>query len=131
MQALNRHHTAALSKELKIMTPTEGSNQARALSEDGFFGLVGLDASSTDDLEVYDRMKGEATEGLRRLSRAVGDDDPSEEAFRAEILSVYQSASAQTKLIYERGALSNEGAMTDNWVIRWLLWQAMHQPNGR
>ncbi|KAF2206311.1 hypothetical protein CERZMDRAFT_89403 [Cercospora zeae-maydis SCOH1-5] len=131
MQALNRPHTAALSQILESMTPPEGSNQARALPEDGFFGLVGLDASSADDLELYNRMKGEAAEGLRRLSRAVDNEDPSEEAFREEILSIYQAASAQTKVAYERGALRIEGTMTDNWVIRWLLWQAMHQPNGR
>ncbi|CAK1363490.1 hypothetical protein CB0940_04452 [Cercospora beticola] len=131
MQALNRPHTAVLSQGPESMTPPEGSNQARALPEEGFFRLVSLDTDSADDIELYNRMKIEAAAGLQRLSRSVGNEDPSEEAFRAEILLIYQDASSQTKSVYDRGALRVDGAMTDNWVIRWLLWQAMHQPNGR
>lgn len=41
-----------------------------------------------------------------------------EAEMRATILQIYQLASPQTKVIYDRG-----GVAEGNWVIRWVLWQ--------
>ncbi len=65
------------------------------------------------------------------MSQASGGDDVSEVAFCIEVLQIYQDAHTSTKRIYDRGATLVDGVMTDNWVIRWMLWEAMHQPNGR
>lgn len=78
-----------------------------------------------------DLDQSEAVAGLQRLALVSNGEDASEDAFQAEVSRIYQQASATTKPFYDRGAMSSNGEMTDNWIIRWLLWQAMHQPNGR
>lgn len=55
-----------------------------------------------------------------------------EQSFRREVLAIYASASPETRRLYEYGvAYGSDSSVVDNWVIRWMLWEAIHQPNGQ
>ncbi|EME83554.1 uncharacterized protein MYCFIDRAFT_81604 [Pseudocercospora fijiensis CIRAD86] len=101
------------------------TNQPRQVSEEEFFRQLGLDSDNEAHMRIYAAAKAEVAEGYRRLGgngTAV-----QENAFRQEVRTIYESASPATKMVYDRGLTSN---VEDNWVIRWLLWQAISLPNG-
>ncbi|KAI5367176.1 hypothetical protein Slin15195_G023020 [Septoria linicola] len=113
------------------MAPPENTTHGRSVSEADFFRQIGMDREDTVHLQIYELMQTEAIAGLQRMTQANSGGDASEVDFRAEVLRIYQGADPSTKPVYDRGATLSNGTMTDNWVIRWMLWEAMHQPNGR
>ncbi|KXT09911.1 hypothetical protein AC579_9487 [Pseudocercospora musae] len=101
------------------------TSQPRQVSEEDFFRQVGLNSEDEAHMRVYAAAKAEVAEGSRRLGG--NGSGVQENAFRQEVRTIYESASPATKTVYDRGLTSD---VEDNWVIRWLLWQAITLPNG-
>ncbi|KAF2168530.1 hypothetical protein M409DRAFT_53193 [Zasmidium cellare ATCC 36951] len=111
-----------------------GQNTAgRTVTRSQFFAQIGLRDDNQDHQRLFGLMQNEAAAGSRRLLAQRGNANAQidEESFRREVLAIYASASSETRGLYDFGiAYGTDGSMIDNWVIRWMLWQAIHQPNG-
>ncbi|KAI5367579.1 hypothetical protein Slin14017_G026150 [Septoria linicola] len=118
------------------MAPAEESQIAprpryQTVVEADFLRRTGLDPNDDEDMQLYSLMKREVLAGVRRLSDAGYNDNESESALQVEIVRIYQDASTATRSVYDRGVVGEGDQAHENWVIRWLLWNAMNQPNGR
>ncbi|EME46004.1 hypothetical protein DOTSEDRAFT_70118 [Dothistroma septosporum NZE10] len=110
------------------------SNRPRAVTQAQFFTQLGLDQNDDDHRRIFALMQQEASAGCRRMIASNRYDSPgqvSETAFRQEVLQVYRTAERDTRRLYDMGVVVGaDGSANDNWVVRWMLWQVMHQPNG-
>ncbi|KAK4504421.1 hypothetical protein PRZ48_005337 [Zasmidium cellare] len=111
-----------------------GQNTAgRSVTRSQFFAQIGLREDDQAHQRLFGMMQTEAAAGSRRLlaQRGNANVQVDEENFRREVLAIFASASPETRRLYDFGiAYGSDGSVVDNWVIRWMLWQAIHQPNG-
>ncbi|KAK4626100.1 hypothetical protein CLAFUW4_04632 [Fulvia fulva] len=110
------------------------STGRRTVTKSQFFAQLSLDEESDEHRRIFVYMQQEASAGCRRLlapGRHDSADHVDEIGFRQEVLQIYQAARPETRRLYDLGVVTGpDGIANDNWVVRWILWQTMHQPNG-
>ncbi|KAF2158368.1 hypothetical protein M409DRAFT_31111 [Zasmidium cellare ATCC 36951] len=111
-----------------------------ALAQSGskvrLFEQLGFHLGDEDHQLIYEMMKKEAVEGLKRmiegqdvLTSSLRNSDTSpclnsqitETETHRETMRIYLTARPETKAVYDLGH-DVDGVEEENWVIRWLLW---------
>ncbi|EME42594.1 hypothetical protein DOTSEDRAFT_134265 [Dothistroma septosporum NZE10] len=111
------------SQESSRRTETAQKRRPTPVSEKMFLSIAGLNPDSEQEHRLYLLMKIEALHAVQDLnSRPV-----EESRLRQAMSMLYQSASPETRRVYNLYGDAVSASPGDNWIIRWLMWQALAQ----